>query len=139
MVIRALQFRDPVFKGCFTLFVGPWEDVVAYLRERDFTTDDISAPKAAKTLSLESTGAHEVLLWFPDGWTLATPDGIALLAHEALHAVHFQLKTRGVEASSLLDEVGNYYLEWLVREIACQWMPEAQTRSSRANQSSLSA
>jgi hypothetical protein len=123
-VIRAAHFRDPVFKGCFTLFVSEFADVLAYLHERDCQLKD-EAPKAAKTILLVKDGADEVVIWFPRTWTPYTANGMALLAHEALHAAHFALKERGVEDSTILDEVGNYYVEWLVREICNRLSPAA--------------
>lgn len=110
------QFRDPVFKGCFALCVGDFKEVVEYLRDRDFDTADMG-PKLAKTLLLKKDGASEVLIWFQPDFSLR-PECLGVLAHEALHAVHFMLQDRGMSSGSILDEVGNYYIEWLVREIA---------------------
>lgn len=36
------------------------------------------------------------------------------VAHEALHAVNFMLKARGVEVDTTNDEVQAYFLEWVV-------------------------
>lgn len=117
-MIPTFQFRDPLFRAPFTVFVSDYDDAVTYMRDRGIETDNMGGPQAAKTLLLVQDGASEVLLWFPPDFTPRTPEGMGLLAHEALHAVHFTLRHRGVEDSSVLDEVGNYFLEWLVREIA---------------------
>lgn len=113
------QFREPLFKANFTLLVGEFDDLTAFLRERAFGTDDLQ-PRQAKTMLLERDGANEVVLWFRPAFDPRQPEDMGLLAHEALHAVHFTLRQRGVEDSSVLDEVGNYFIEWLVKAIAAQ-------------------
>jgi hypothetical protein len=117
MTLTGAQFKEPLFKANFTLFVSEFAAVVAYLKERDFSTVDLT-PKLAKTILCERDGESEIILWFRSDFDPRQPADMAVLAHEALHAVHFTLRGRGVECSSILDEVGNYFVEWLVREIA---------------------
>lgn len=111
------SLRDPVFKGNFRVFVGPFSLVERYLRARDLWTDDLGTPKAAKALSIEKDGCQEILLWFPETFTGRTIEDQALLAHEALHATVWTLRNRGVPDAAILDEAGTYYLEWLLREV----------------------
>lgn len=113
-----VQFREPLFKANFTLFVSAFSEVVTYLDERAFDVAKVGGPRLAKALLLERDGESEVVLWFQPTFDPTNPVDMGVLAHEALHAVHFTLRGRGVEDSSLLDEVGNYFIEWLVREIA---------------------
>lgn len=112
--------KDPIFKGNFRLFVGEFTEVEQYMDERDLDRSTVGGPHLAKTLNVEKDGCHEVLLWFRPDWHPNTPDHIAVLAHEALHATHFVLQHRGISDAAILDEVGNYYIEWLVREICAR-------------------
>lgn len=109
--------KDPIFKGNFRVFVGEFAEVERYMDERDLDWSTCGGPKLAKTINVEKDGCHEVLLWFRPEWRPTTPDNIAVLAHEAIHAAHFVLQHRGVGAAAILDEVVNYYVEWLVSGI----------------------
>jgi hypothetical protein len=116
MTVRGLRLKDELFKGNFTLFVGDFADVVAFMRERDFDPTG-ETPHLAKAIWLERGGCSEVVLWFRSSWNPRSADGLAVLAHEALHAVHFVLRSRGMSEATMLDEVANYYVEWLVASI----------------------
>lgn len=109
---------DPVFKGHFTVFVGDFGLVRRYVHARGF--DDPGVPQLAKTIFMSRDGNSEIVMWFRPDWRPNSPRGAAVLAHEALHAVHFALKARGMSNGAILDEVANYYLEWLIAEIAAR-------------------
>jgi hypothetical protein len=128
--MRMQTFRDPVYKGNFRLFVGHFRQVERFLRVRDFSLKNVGAPRLAKTIRLERDGAHEVVLWFPSDWSPSTAGGAAVLAHEALHATAFVLQSAGIADNAILDEVGTYYIEWLVKEILSRVLrPERRGRA----------
>ena len=111
---------DPIFRGNFVVFVGAFSEVERYLRSRNGDASNLSSPKEAKTIEFvdEKAGTMEVLLWFRPEFDPTEPLGQSTLAHEAMHAVYFVLRARGVDDSAVLNEVGNYYMEWLVLQVA---------------------
>lgn len=109
---------DPVFKGHFTVFAGEYRAVRRYVIARGF--DDPGDPHLAKTIFMARNGCSEIVMWFRPDWKANSPRGAAVLAHEALHAVHFMLKSRGMSNGAILDEVANYYIEWLVAEVTAR-------------------
>ena len=79
--------RDPLFKGCFRVIVGDYGKVDRYLRAKGVDADNLGGPKLAKAIE------------------------------EVLHACMFVLRNRGLTDRTILDEVGNYYVKWLVHAI----------------------
>lgn len=76
------------------------------------------AGKGGRACLIRDTPSGDVAVF----WFASTSD-TAVIAHEALHAVYWILKRKGLTLDEPSEEAYTYYLEWLVREIQNRMRP----------------
>jgi hypothetical protein len=114
--LRTQLWLDPLYKLSLVVMQGPFAKARTWISNRfgeEVWPVDDRAP-AARTIC-HSRG--EIIMWFGPTVDPSASAGIAIIAHEALHAAAFGLRDRGLKFCPASEEAFAYFIEYLTREL----------------------
>jgi hypothetical protein len=113
----------PVYTASFVLLRCDAALIPEHVRREipDRETQDVAISLFADTADAGPTARFAGVRSVPYGpvvviWLHPQRAGIAILAHELLHAVSWVLNAKGLPLTDASEEAYTYYLEWLMRE-----------------------
>lgn len=117
---RHVVVSDQVYKTRLHFWRGPEQAMVTFVR-RDGEECDLHHG-LARTVCYASGdrfhGRFNIHIWIAPEAPLSTPEGVAALAHEAVHVANVVFARIGATPTHTWndDEPYAYYVEWIVRE-----------------------